>query len=78
MISAQNGAPIPHDTVLFGEIGLGGEIRPVPQPGVRLNYDKKEGYYQRRVFGFCADEYEKVLRVKSEKVRTPRSQRMTL
>jgi len=44
LVSAVNGAPIPHDTVLFGEIGLGGEIRPVPQPAVRMKEAGKLGF----------------------------------
>jgi DNA repair protein RadA/Sms len=44
LISAQSGEPIPADTVFFGEIGLGGEIRPVPQPGVRMKEAAKLGF----------------------------------
>lgn len=44
LISAQSGEPIPHDTVFFGEVGLGGEIRPVAQPSVRLKEAGKLGF----------------------------------
>lgn len=36
LISALTGTPAPADMVFFGEVGLGGEVRQVAQPDVRL------------------------------------------
>lgn len=44
LISALNGVPAPADAVFFGEIGLAGEIRQVPQPDVRLKEASKLGF----------------------------------
>lgn len=44
IMSAFNGAPLPADTVFFGEIGLAGEIRQVSQPDVRLKEAAKLGF----------------------------------
>ena len=44
LISAASGDPVPKDTVIFGEIGLAGEIRHVPQPDVRLKEASKLGF----------------------------------
>ena len=44
LISAHNGAPLPGDTVFFGEIGLAGEIRTVSQPDIRLKEAGKLGF----------------------------------
>ena len=44
LISAHCGAPLPGDTVFFGEIGLAGEIRTVSQPDVRLKEAGKLGF----------------------------------
>jgi DNA repair protein RadA/Sms len=46
LLSAQSGQPVPHDMVFFGEIGLGGEIRQVPQPDLRLREAAKLGFKQ--------------------------------
>jgi DNA repair protein RadA/Sms len=35
---------VPKDTVIFGEIGLAGEIRHVPQPELRLKEAAKLGF----------------------------------
>src|SRR5439155_7164391 len=35
LLSAQKGVAIPHNTVVFGEVGLLGEIRSVSQPDAR-------------------------------------------
>ncbi|MGZ8833511.1 MAG: DNA repair protein RadA [Thermoanaerobaculia bacterium] len=35
LLSSQRNAPLPHDLVLFGEVGLLGEIRSVSQPDLR-------------------------------------------
>lgn len=44
LISAASGDPVPKDTVIFGEIGLAGEIRHVPQPDLRLKEAAKLGF----------------------------------
>jgi DNA repair protein RadA/Sms len=44
LLSAQSGIPVPAPMVLFGEVGLGGEIRQVPQPDVRLREAAKLGF----------------------------------
>lgn len=44
VISSMNNKPLPHDTVIFGEIGLSGEIRGVSQPNLRLKEAAKLGF----------------------------------
>lgn len=44
LLSAHSGVPVPHDMVFFGEIGLAGEIRQVPQPDLRLREAAKLGF----------------------------------
>lgn len=44
LLSAHSGVPVPHDMVFFGEIGLAGEIRQVPQPDIRLREATKLGF----------------------------------
>jgi DNA repair protein RadA/Sms len=44
VISSMNNKPLPHDTVIFGEIGLSGEIRGVSQPNLRLKEARKLGF----------------------------------
>ncbi len=44
LLSSVAGRAIPRDTVVFGEIGLGGEIRPVPQAELRLREASKLGF----------------------------------
>ena len=44
LISAIAQLPIPGETVFFGEIGLAGEIRQVPQPDLRLKEAEKLGF----------------------------------
>jgi len=44
LVSSQSGQPVPGNTVLFGEIGLAGEIRTVAQPDVRLKEAAKLGF----------------------------------
>jgi DNA repair protein RadA/Sms len=46
LISAKIGRPLPPDLVLFGEVGLGGEIRPVGQTEARLREAAKLGFSQ--------------------------------
>ncbi len=46
LISALSGEALPADSVFFGEIGLAGEIRQVPQPDIRLKEASKLGFEQ--------------------------------
>jgi DNA repair protein RadA/Sms len=46
LVSALTGVPMPADAVVFGEIGLSGEIRRVSQPEVRLKEASKLGFSQ--------------------------------
>ena len=44
VISSMTNKPLPSDTVIFGEIGLSGEIRAVSQPNSRLKEAHKLGF----------------------------------
>ncbi len=44
LISSLTGAPVPGEMVLFGEIGLSGEVRQVAQPDLRLKEAEKLGF----------------------------------
>ncbi len=44
VISSMTNKPLPADMVVFGEIGLSGEIRAVSQPGLRLKEAQKLGF----------------------------------
>ena len=44
VISSLTNKPLPADMVIFGEIGLSGEIRAVAQPSLRLKEAKKLGF----------------------------------
>ncbi len=46
LISSLSDRPIPEETILFGEISLSGEIRPVSQAGARLKESAKLGFIQ--------------------------------
>ena len=46
LLSAVSGIPVPREAVLFGEIGLSGEIRRVAQPSIRLKEAAKLGFTQ--------------------------------
>ena len=46
LLSANSGVPMPPETVVFGEIGLGGEVRPVGQSDARLKEAVKLGFTQ--------------------------------
>lgn len=43
-ISSFRNRPIPHDLIVFGELGLSGELRPVPQGPERLREAAKHGF----------------------------------
>ena len=44
LVSAMTGEPVPADTVVFGEIGLSGDVRPVGQADARLKEAAKLGF----------------------------------
>ena len=44
LVSAAVGLPVPPETVIFGEIGLSGEVRAVSQPDARLKEAAKLGF----------------------------------
>lgn len=44
LVSSYRNAPIPRDAVAFGEIGLNGEVRPVPRGAERLQEARKHGF----------------------------------
>jgi len=46
LISSMTNVATPHGAVFFGEVGLGGEIRPVAQPDLRLKEASKLGFTQ--------------------------------
>ncbi|NQV57154.1 MAG: DNA repair protein RadA, partial [Rhodospirillales bacterium] len=46
LISSLSGTPLPADTIVFGEIGLSGEVRPVSQTDVRLREAEKLGFHR--------------------------------
>ena len=44
LLSSVSQLPVPADAVVFGEVGLSGEIRAVPQPDLRLKEASKLGF----------------------------------
>lgn len=44
LISSFRNRPLPQDLVIFGEVGLGGEIRPVPSGQERIAEAAKHGF----------------------------------
>jgi Predicted ATP-dependent serine protease len=44
LVSSLRNRPLPQDLVIFGEIGLGGEIRPVPSGQERIAEAAKHGF----------------------------------
>ncbi|MBC6416917.1 MAG: DNA repair protein RadA [Rhodospirillales bacterium] len=46
LVSAISDKPVPAGCILFGEVGLGGEIRPVSRPELRLREAAKLGFAQ--------------------------------
>ena len=46
LLSSLTGEPVPPECVVFGEIGLSGEVRRVSQPGLRLKEALKLGFTQ--------------------------------
>ncbi len=46
LLSSMSGVPVPPECVVFGEIGLAGEVRPVSQADLRLKEAAKLGFSQ--------------------------------
>jgi DNA repair protein RadA/Sms len=46
LVSGVTGVPVPHDAVVFGEIGLAGEVRQVGQSDARLKEALRLGFQQ--------------------------------
>ncbi len=44
VVSRRQGAALPDQTVLLGEVGLSGEVRPTPQPATRLREARRLGF----------------------------------
>ncbi|MFQ5955667.1 MAG: magnesium chelatase domain-containing protein, partial [Kiloniellales bacterium] len=44
LVSSLGGQPLPEETVVFGEVGLSGEVRAVSQPAARLKEAAKLGF----------------------------------
>jgi DNA repair protein RadA/Sms len=44
MVSSLRDRPLPQDLVVFGEVGLAGEIRPVPSGRRRISEAAKHGF----------------------------------
>ena len=44
ILSSLKNRPLPHDLIVFGELGLAGEIRPVPGGQERLKEAAKHGF----------------------------------
>lgn len=44
MVSSLRDRPLPQDLVVFGEVGLAGEIRPVPSGQERISEAAKHGF----------------------------------
>jgi len=44
IVSSLNNKPLPQDLIIFGEVGLGGEIRPVQNGLERLKEAAKHGF----------------------------------
>ena len=68
LLSSVSQIPVPADAVVFGEVGLSGEIRAVPQPDLRLKEASKLGFARalippRRVNKKSVKEADTVLRL---------------
>ena len=44
LVSSFRNKPLPKDLIVFGEVGLAGEIRPVPNGSERLSEAAKHGF----------------------------------
>lgn len=56
MASVVNGTPVPSDLVAFGELGLAGELRTVPEAGRRLAEARRGGFTRALVPTSVADD----------------------
>jgi len=55
VLSSFRDRTLPNDLVVFGEVGLAGEIRPVPNGQQRLHEAAKLGFRRARTGGQCAE-----------------------
>ena len=46
IISSFRNRPLPHDLIVFGEVGLSGELRPVPNGQERISEAAKHGFHR--------------------------------
>ena len=62
VISSMTNKPLPADMVVFGEIGLSGEIRAVSQPNLRLKEAQKLGFTNAIIpVSFSKDKKQKII-----------------
>lgn len=61
LISSLSERPVPSDAVLFGEVALSGEIRPVAHSGLRLRESAKLGFGRAMVPPGIKDDGEKIV-----------------
>ncbi len=73
LLSALSGEPVPAEAVVFGEIGLSGEVRRVAQPTLRLKEAAKLGFTQALVPPLGAKERAAPADLKTREVETLRA-----
>ncbi len=61
VISSMTNKPLPSDMVVFGEIGLSGEIRAVSQPNLRLKEAQKLGFTNAIIPNSFTDKKQKLI-----------------
>ena len=61
VISSMTNKPLPSDMVVFGEIGLSGEIRAVSQPNLRLKEAQKLGFTNAIIPNSFSDKKQKII-----------------
>ena len=61
VISSMTNKPLPSDMVVFGEIGLSGEIRAVSQPNLRLKEAQKLGFTNAIIPNSFTDKKQKII-----------------
>ena len=61
VISSMTNKPLPSDMVVFGEIGLSGEIRSVSQPNLRLKEAQKLGFTNAIIPNSFSDKKQKII-----------------
>jgi len=77
LISSETGKTVPAETVFFGEVGLGGEIRSVPKAAIRLKEAQriglKKAYVPQTVAKDLKKDFSEISVVGIEHVRELRS-----